>query len=259
MTIEVMNRELISEEERAAFHRDGFLVCRGLFGAEEMADIARWTDEVAAMPEVPGKQMVYYEDSLLEPGRRVVQRIENFAPYHDGFDRLFNSEAVLGRVSALFGEPAVLYKEKVNFKMPGGDGFKPHQDQQAGWWDYASLFISVLISIDEATVENGCLELAAGFHDHGLVGGEWTPLTEGQMRDMDFIACPTRPGDAVFFDSFAPHGSGPNMTDKPRRILYVTYNRLSEGDHRVQYYVDKRKSFPPDCERQPGKEYVFRV
>jgi len=42
-------------------------------------------------------------------------------------------------------------------------------------------------------------------------------------------------------------------------VLYVTYNRLSEGDHRRQYYIDKRKSFPPDCEREPGKEYVFRV
>ena len=35
-------------------------------------------------------------------------------------------------VGELFGEPAVLFKEKINFKMPGGAGFKAHQDQQAG-------------------------------------------------------------------------------------------------------------------------------
>jgi hypothetical protein len=63
----------------------------------------------------------------------------------------------------------------------------------------------------------------------------------------------------VFFDSFAPHRSEPNRTDAARRALYVTYNRLSEGDHRRQYYIDKRKSYPPDCEREPDKEYVFRV
>ncbi len=49
------------------------------------------------------------------------------------------------------------------------------------------------------------------------------------------------------------------MTAAPRRVLYVTYNRLSEGDHRQRYYADKRKSYPPDIERDPDKEYKFRV
>ena len=49
------------------------------------------------------------------------------------------------------------------------------------------------------------------------------------------------------------------MTDGKRRVLYVTYNAASAGDHREQYYADKRASFPPDIERDPKKEYVFRV
>ncbi len=76
---------------------------------------------------------------------------------------------------------------------------------------------------------------------------------------MKFVSTPTAPGDAMFFDSYAPHRSGPNMTDKSRRVLYVTYNRASQGDHRARYFADKRKSFPPDIEREAGKEYVFRV
>ncbi len=63
----------------------------------------------------------------------------------------------------------------------------------------------------------------------------------------------------MFFDSFAPHRSAPNLTDRPRRALYVTYNRASEGDHRARYVADKRANFPPDIEREPGKTYVFRV
>ena len=39
----------------------------------------------------------------------------------------------------------------------------------------------------------------------------------------------------------------------------VSYNRASEGDHRHQYYLDKRASYPPDIERDPDKQYVFRV
>jgi ectoine hydroxylase-related dioxygenase (phytanoyl-CoA dioxygenase family) len=76
---------------------------------------------------------------------------------------------------------------------------------------------------------------------------------------MNPVSYPTEPGDVVFFDSFAPHGSGPNMSDHKRRVLYVTYNRAADGDHRKQYYADKRASYPPDIERDPQKDYQFRV
>jgi hypothetical protein len=84
-------------------------------------------------------------------------------------------------------------------------------------------------------------------------------MTDAEMAGMDFVSCPAAPGDAVFFDSYVPHRSGPNLTGEARRVLYVTYNRLAEGDHRLRYYADKRKSYPPDCEREAGKEYVYRV
>jgi len=161
-----------------------------------------------------------------------------------------------GCVSELFGKEAVLFKDKINFKMPGGDGFKAHQDVQAGWDRYASLHITALVSIDASTLENGCLQLAPGHHKQGFIGESWKPLQEDAL---EYISVPAKPGDAVFFDSFAPHRSEPNRTNSARRVLYVTYNRLSEGDHRRQYYIDKRKSYPPDCEREPDKEYVFRV
>jgi hypothetical protein len=76
---------------------------------------------------------------------------------------------------------------------------------------------------------------------------------------MRFEICPTQPGDAVLFDSYVPHQSAPNGTDTPRRVLYVTYNRASDGDHRLRYFAEKRRSYPPDCEREPGREYVYRV
>jgi hypothetical protein len=63
----------------------------------------------------------------------------------------------------------------------------------------------------------------------------------------------------VFFDSFIPHRSAPNATAEARRVLYYTWNRASAGDHLAQYYADKRASYPPDIERDPGKEYRYRV
>jgi ectoine hydroxylase-related dioxygenase (phytanoyl-CoA dioxygenase family) len=241
---------------RAAMDRDGYLVVRGFFDAAEVRDLLAWTDEVTAAPEVPGRHMVYHEDSLTEPGRRVVQRIENFCPFHPGFDRVVRGGRLLDWTAALLDGPAVLFKEKINFKMPGAPGFKAHQDQQAGWTRYAPIFITALVTLDPATVENGCLEMVPGRHRDGLLGEEWNPLSED---GLDLVPVPTAPGDVIFFDSFAPHASKPNLTGSPRRVLYLTYNAAGYGDHRVQYFADKRAAFPPDVERAAGASYVFKV
>jgi len=63
----------------------------------------------------------------------------------------------------------------------------------------------------------------------------------------------------LFFDSYVPHASKANTTSSSRRILYLTYNGASQGDHRTRYFADKRANFPPDIERKPGVEYRFRV
>ena len=250
---------MLTEEQIRSFRRDGYDIVPAMYDVASVGKIATWTEEILGWPELPGEHMVYYEDSLIAGADRVVSRVENFCPFHAGFDDLIRTGAMIDAVSQLLGEAAVLFKEKINMKMPGGDGFKAHQDAQAGWNVYSDFHITALVSIDAATTTNGCLEMAAGWHDRGLIGNEWQPLDDGEGSEIKYHSCPTQPGDVVLFDSYAPHRSAPNLTQSPRRVLYVTYNRRADGDHRAQYYADKRKSFPPDVERETGKEYVFRV
>ncbi len=145
----------LTEQQVAEFQRTGSLVVREMIPSQAMVEISDWVDQIHGYPEAPGKYMMYFEDSKLEAGKRMLNRIENFVPYHQGLADLLLGDAMLGRVSELFGSEAVLFKEKVNFKMSGGDGFEPHQDAQAGWEDYASLCITAMVSVDDATEENG--------------------------------------------------------------------------------------------------------
>lgn len=191
---------LLSAKESVDFDRDGFLVVRQMYSPSEIREISGWIDELLARPLEKGKTMLYYEESKLEPGKRIVSRLEKFAEYHDGFKRLVSEPRMAGRVSELLGAPAVLFKEKVNFKMPGGDGFKPHQDIQPGWDDYADFFVSVLVTVDRSTVENGCLELAAGHHRRGLIGRKWEPMEGKDLDGITFVKYPMEPGDVAFFD-----------------------------------------------------------
>lgn len=255
----LMHSKPLSKHQLQEFDRDGFLLLHKPFDTAEVDQIVSWVNEVQAYPEIPGQHMMYFEKSLLEPGKRILQRMENVYDYHPGFHGLLDSDRVKGRVSELFRETAALFKDKINFKLPGGGGFEWHQDQAAGWWVYAPIFITALICIDPVTPENGPLELSAGHHKRGLIGNKWEPLKESDLKGMKPEAFMLEPGDMVFFDSYVPHGSAPNKTNQSRRVLYITYNKLSEGDQRKQYYADKRKNFPPDCERDPNKEYKYRV
>jgi hypothetical protein len=249
---------LLSAEQLDQYARHGWCAAPGFFSPAEMVRISSWTDELKARPERAGAEMVYSEPSLDDPGVRLIQRIENFSPFHANFDALVHGR-LKAAVEALLGAPAVMFKDKINFKMAGGAGFEPHQDQQAGWSTYAALFVTALVCIDQATLENGCLEMANAPRFAGLIGEEWAPLTPEQMASFALVPVPSEPGDVLFFDSYAPHASKPNRTKADRRILYITYNAQADGDHRARYFAEKRANFPPDVERKPGEEYKFRV
>jgi len=122
-----------------------------------------------------------------------------------------------------------------------------------------TLHISTLITIDEATIDNGCLEVVYGKHKQGKLAADWKEIPGDVVSTLQFVPVQTKPGDIVFFDSYVPHRSGPNLTQKPRRVLYATYAKLVEGDWRDKYYADKRKSYPPDIEREGGKNYEYKI
>ena len=249
---------MLTKQQIAQFHRDGFLLVRAMYSAEEIQEITRWTVEVARSPETPGHYMMYFENSQ-QDGSRIISRIENFVSFHEGFAGLITRRRMQQAVSELLGEPAVLFKDKINFKLPGGDGFKEHQDVQAGWDDYAALHITAMIAIDETNEDNGSVELIPGMHKQGLLGEMWAPLTDSDTKKASYVPVHCQPGDAVFFDSYAPHRSKPNKTNQSRRVLYITFNGASEGDHRARYYADKRRNYPPDIERDPNRDYAFKV
>ena len=246
----------LTKQQIETFMFSGYVIVRRVFDAQEMVKIDTWAREVENTPIDSGRYWVYGEKSQLEPGRTIICRIENIISHHLGFMSL--NTILQKAVGQLLGEPAILFKDKINFKMPGGDGFKPHQDQQAGWDKYADFFISAMVCIDEATIENGCLQMVSGHHRRGLFR-RWEPLTVTDMVNMTFVPIPTKPGDVAFFDCYTPHASEPNLTQRTRRLFFATYNAASKGNHMQRYYADKHESFPPDVDRELGKEYRFRV
>ena len=122
---------MLDAAARADWQRHGWLWLRRFLSERDVENLRRWTDEVAAWPEVPGRWMRYYERRPGAAGGKMLARIENFEPYHEGLAALFASPRLMDLLAECCGEPVLLFKDKVNFKLPGGAAYAPHQDAPA--------------------------------------------------------------------------------------------------------------------------------
>jgi 2-aminoethylphosphonate dioxygenase len=189
-----------------------------------------WAAEVATWPD--GGGWLHHRE-LTDAGPALC-RTENLVPHHEGLRSLLCSGVLVDTAAALLGEPAVLYKDKLNYKLPGGAGYAAHQDAPA--YRFVDVHVSCMVAIDDASEENGCLEVVSGTHDRLWPTDEAGCIRAEVVATMAWEPVPVRAGDALWFHSRTPHRSGPNPSPRPRRALYPTYNALVEGDLRDDYY-----------------------
>ena len=60
------------------WRRQGFLVVRGVYDRDQMAEITRWVGDIQNWPETAGRHMTYFEDTPSDPRARILNRVENF-------------------------------------------------------------------------------------------------------------------------------------------------------------------------------------
>ena len=247
--------EPLTPSQLASWKQERILLLRGFLDPVEAARAQEWTTELASRPETPGKWMLYFEQTPAADGEhRTLCRIENFVPFHPGFADLLLGEQMLAAVSQLLGEKALLFKDKINFKLPGGAAFRAHQDGPA-FSEFIDYSITMMLAIDAATPENGGLEVAKGRFSEALPQNPDGTLSEETIAQIEFLPVPLYPGDALLFDSNVPHRSPANRGTSLRRAVFATFNRAMDGDLRDAYFCNKRKVFPPECERVPGTDY----
>lgn len=220
--------------DQAFFDETGWLLLKGVLPIDA-ATLSSWVDEVSSWSE--GGPGLHYKEAT-EAGPKLC-RSEDFTPTHDGLRSLLTTGIIRDVTSALLGEPAVLYKEKVNYKLVGGAGYAPHQDAPA--YPFLERHISCMIAVDDATEENGCLEVVTGRHHELLDQDDRGCIASAIVDEMTWAPVPLEAGDVLWFHSRTPHRSGPNRSTRDRRALYPTYNALSEGDLRDDYYAAKAR------------------
>lgn len=254
-----MAEYILTEQQVDHFDREGFLVIRaGEHNLVDPIELQAWADEVKNLPREHNKWMPY--DEVLPNGKRQLLRTENFADYHTGLASLLFGKGLASILKQLTRDDMLLFKDKINYKLPGANGFKPHLDAPA--YDHIATIehTTANFAVDPATIENGCIyvvpkshKMDVGLSNGGAIDAQWEASHEWIPVELDS-------GDLLLFGSHLAHRSAPNNSSKQRGSVYATYHTVSDGtDLRERYYRDRRENFPPDHERTPGKDYSAGV
>ncbi len=171
----------------------------------------------------------YAEDG---PGGPIVCRTENLSPCVPLIQHLVDG-VLAGVAAAHLGAPVHAFKDKVNYKQPGGAGFALHQDLPA--YPGVQRVISILLAVDDADEESGCLWI-------GEPTNEPLPTDDRGVitAHVETVRAPLRRGDALVIDGLAPHYSERNRSTNARRVLVASYAPVAEGYTRDQYYGARR-------------------
>jgi ectoine hydroxylase-related dioxygenase (phytanoyl-CoA dioxygenase family) len=229
----------ITAEDAAAFARDGFVIKRGYFAADEVELMRTMIETDPAIQ----RNVLKIADS---EGGATALALWNH-PGKDVFGAVARSERVAGGAAALLGGEVYHYHSKLTMKMPGHGGrWEWHQDY-GYWYQNGCLFpdmLSVGVAVDPQTKANGCMQMLKGSQlmgriEHGRVAGQTgadVERVEHAMERLELVHCEMAPGDAVFFHANTLHASAANTSDKPRRLLICCYNAAANNPFKAHHH-----------------------
>ena len=134
-----------------------------------------------------------------------------------------------------------LYKEKINYKYPNTGSYKPHQDITA--YPKSQNHITCLIPLCNTYKLNGSIQFSP-LITNNLDNNTILKHNNGVIIDSNKLKWDppiyTNFGDIILFNSYIPHKSSVNLSEEPRKSLYLTFNKSDEGNLRDTYYNLKK-------------------
>jgi ectoine hydroxylase len=235
---------ILSAEQRSAYDRDGYVIVKGLFDADEIGLLR------LAIEEDPQLRDSLYDRKDAEG------KVTRMATWNHPGDSVYGLAArslrVVDTMESLLGDEVYHYHSKLTAKEPyDGGAWEWHQDY--GYWYHNGCvypaMASVMVGLDRATRENGCLQVLRGSHlagriDHGVLPGEQVGAdarrVEQLLARLELVYVELDPGDAVFFHCNTLHRSDQNRSPNRRWTLICCYNAAGNDpylDHHHPRYT----------------------
>tara|TARA_B100001029_G_C15023643_1_gene432189 strand:+ start:84 stop:884 length:801 start_codon:yes stop_codon:yes gene_type:complete len=196
--------------------------------------------------------------------KKRLRRIERISDFSKTSKRIIYSKKILKLIKNIKKKKFDLFKDKLNFKYPGGKGYLPHIDghffwrdknnkMQNGWKKYSDDFVNLVIPLEKSDIKNGCLYLAKSTNLN-KVGKSFKNVTKKMITGtpnikltdkskFEYAPAELEEGDICLFDWKCAHYSKNNNSNRSRMIFYATYYKKNgKKDVRKNYYLDKSTS-----------------
>lgn len=236
----------LSETELKAMSDDGYVLRERVFDADECGEITAQCEALTERLASDRQARRYHVGSYTfdpdqltgctikwEGDSDVVHGLEPFAHLSPELERwAYDARFIEPSIPFVGDEEPVLFTEKLNLKRPFHGGPNPwHQDWP--YWQFAddpTRTVTAMVFLDDATLENGTLEVLPGSHKKG----PWptrTDLDDFGNLEMDPksvegltpVALEVPAGSVVWFGPLLVHKSEPNRSAKERRTLLYSY------------------------------------
>jgi len=207
---EPITRDSLSPDEYAAYHRDGYVILRGILDPTRVGDIAADVLAILKARNAPDSFLAQASEYLAESPT----------------SGLVNSARLRAIAAQALEGPAHLYLPFTAVKGPGQGQFTFHQDNSYTRLDGPAC--NCWFALSPMRVDNGCMRMVPGSHVSGTLEAEASLLCPGHRQ----VRAPSawedlvmEPGDAVMFSRLTVHGSGANRTQQPRLAYAVQFHR----------------------------------
>ena len=231
--------KLLTEEQRSDYERDGYIVVRNLFSEEEIGLLGKAARNDNEMDK---------SSSERDDGEGNAVRLALWNHPGDGIYGMFaRCRKMVDRVEEILREEVYHYHSKMILKdAKVGGAWAWHQDY--GYWYQNGVLspnlCSVMIAVDQATIENGCMQVIKGSHKLGRInhilsgdqaGADMERVEEAKKR-LDLVHVTMDQGDALFFHSNTLHASDANESDHPRWAMICCYNAASNDPYKDSHH-----------------------
>ncbi|CAK1583217.1 unnamed protein product [Parnassius mnemosyne] len=224
----------LTPEQKQFYKDNGYILIKNPFTEEELTRLCNEYENLFQRKnqDKTESSWVGSDDNFRENnGPYTVKGIHNLQMHHAEFGKVLYHEELLDALEDIMETKNIaLHHTKAHYKPPErGASYPMHQDYHYFPYKNDSM-VAAFINLDDSSPENGGLFVYPGSHKLGPlddVGGRETKhfhyVDQSKFPIEKATPVIAQRGDVVVFSYLLVHGSTPNLSTKPRRMLLIQY------------------------------------
>ncbi len=228
---------VVTEEQKRQYREQGFIVVKNVLGHEQVERYKKRATQIAHGDIPPGGEKMIVKDVRVakglykpddpEKGLWKLLQPDHFDPAFADFP---TSKKMLDVVEQILGPDLKCFLTMMIYKPPCLEEVHHpwHQDKMYFNFGPADEIMGMWIALDATDKDNGTMVFIPGSHRQQVEHEYDSSPTQnfGIMYAKGYsipypgeVAVDLGPGDGVFFHSLLLHRTGPNVTERHRRVL----------------------------------------